>query len=252
MSAAGEFPNEPLDGAIFADTGWEPRAVYDHLAWLKSVLPFPVHMTNNGNIREGILNRRKSPSGRFATVPWFITMPDGKKAMGRRQCSSEHKLTPIMWKTRELLGKGRKESIPRGAVEVWIGISRDEASRMKDARQKYLRNSWPLIERNMTRADCLEWLKAHGYAEPPKSACIGCPFHNAAMWRDMKKNDPVSFADAVAVDAALRVGHARGMRGVEYMHVARKPLEEAVAESAARADEQPNLFLGECEGICGV
>ena len=29
MSLAGELP--PLDAVVFADTGWEPRAVYAHL-----------------------------------------------------------------------------------------------------------------------------------------------------------------------------------------------------------------------------
>jgi len=46
MAAHGEVGPMP-DCAIFADTGWEPQAVYDHLAWLRSpnVLPFPVHKT---------------------------------------------------------------------------------------------------------------------------------------------------------------------------------------------------------------
>jgi len=26
---------EPLDAAIFADTGWEPAAVYEHMDWLR-------------------------------------------------------------------------------------------------------------------------------------------------------------------------------------------------------------------------
>ena len=42
MAAHGEIEPMP-DCAIFADTGDEPQAVYDHLAWLMSgnVLPFP-------------------------------------------------------------------------------------------------------------------------------------------------------------------------------------------------------------------
>ena len=45
MAAHGEIGSMP-DCAIFADTGWEPRAVHEHLAWLRSpgVLPFPVHV----------------------------------------------------------------------------------------------------------------------------------------------------------------------------------------------------------------
>jgi len=43
MAAHGEVGPMP-DCAIFSDTGWEPAAVYEHLARLRSgnVLPFPV------------------------------------------------------------------------------------------------------------------------------------------------------------------------------------------------------------------
>lgn len=33
MSRHGDIA--PLDGAVFADTGWEPQEVYRHLAWLE-------------------------------------------------------------------------------------------------------------------------------------------------------------------------------------------------------------------------
>ncbi len=249
MAAVGEIDPMP-DAAIFADTGWEPQAVYDQVAWLRDRLPFPIQVTTAGNIRDGILARRSTKGGRYAAIPWFIKNPDGSAGMGRRQCSSEYKLTPIMREVRALLGASARARIAAGAVEVWIGISRDEASRMKPARQKYMVNRWPLIERNITRAECLSWLKANGYHEPPKSACIGCPFHNQAMWKEMRDHRPEEFADAVAIDAALRVGDARGMRGEEFMHSARIPLAEAV-ELASNSD-QGNLFENECEGICGV
>ena len=41
MSAKGQITPMP-DCAIFADTQWEPEAVYEHLDWLESQLPFPV------------------------------------------------------------------------------------------------------------------------------------------------------------------------------------------------------------------
>lgn len=50
LAALGELPR--LDGAIFADTGWEPRAVYDHLDRLKrevaSPAGIPVHQVGVG------------------------------------------------------------------------------------------------------------------------------------------------------------------------------------------------------------
>ena len=239
--------------AIFADTGWEPKPVYDHLDWLCSgVLPFPVHRVSAGNLRDNVLARRNTTGGSFATVPWFTINPDGSKGMGRRQCTSEYKLKPIMHRLRDLLMVERRRRIPAGTVEVWIGISTDEASRMKPARQAWQTNRWPLIEAGMSRAKCLAWLKEHGYPEPPKSSCIGCPFHSDAMWKEMKEKRPGEWADAVAVDAALREGHQdKKYTGVEFMHDSRVPLPMVDLRTDGERG-QLNLFENECEGMCGV
>ena len=70
MAAHGEIGPMP-DCAIFADTGWEPQAVYDHLAWLMSpnVLPFPVHIVSDGNIREQLI--AAGQGNRWASIPAF-------------------------------------------------------------------------------------------------------------------------------------------------------------------------------------
>lgn len=252
MAAAGEITPMP-DCAIFADTGWEPTSIYEHLAWLTSgnVLPFPVRIVGNGNIRENILTRRNTTGGRFAAIPWFTLNPKGSEGMGRRQCTSEYKLTPIMWAVRDLLGVGRRDRIKAGAVEMWIGISTDEAIRMRPARQQWMTNRFPLIQKSMSRNDCLRWIERNGYPVPPKSSCIGCPFHSDAMWREMRDHRPKEWADAVAMDKALRIGDARGMRSVEFMHSQRVPLDE-VDLSTAEDRGQLNLFNNECEGMCGV
>lgn len=250
MAAAGELTPMP-DCAIFADTQWEPKAVYDHLAWLEERLPFPVHRVSAGNLREDTLARRNTTSGRFAAVPWHITGPDGKAGMGRRQCTSEYKLKPIMHKLRDLLGLGRRSRIPPETVEMWIGISTDEAIRMKPARQQWIRNRWPLIEVGVSRHKCLAWMADHHYPTPPKSACIGCPFHSNVVWRDMRDNHPDEWADAVEIDKALRNGNSRGIRATEYMHPQRVPLDK-VDLRTAEDKGQLNLFINECEGMCGV
>ena len=86
--------------------------------------------------------------------------------------------------------------------EVWIGISLDEAARMRPAFSPWQDNRWPLIEQRMSRWDCKIWLTRNGYPIPPKSSCIGCPFHTNAIWRDMKVNRPEEWQQAVEVDRA--------------------------------------------------
>lgn len=57
---AAEGAIDPLDGAIFSDTGWEPAAVYAHLDRLEQQIlkpaGIPLHRVNNGNLREDALN----------------------------------------------------------------------------------------------------------------------------------------------------------------------------------------------------
>lgn len=242
MAAHGEIGPMP-DCAIFADTGWEPKAVYRHLDWLTGVLPFPVHIVSGGNLRADALAKSNTTGGRFASIPWFIGNANGSTGVGRRQCTKEYKLRPIQRKVVELLG-GR----PKGGAEMWVGISTDEAMRVRPSRVQYIVNRHPLIERRLNRNDCLRWMERNGYLEPPRSSCIGCPFHSAAEWRAVR-DDPEAWADAVAVDAAIR--QQPGMRGEQFMHRSLQPLSE-VDLSTAEDRGQLNLFLNECEGYCGV
>ena len=61
MAAHGEIDPMP-DAAIFADTGAEPKAVYEHLDWLRSgnVLPFPVEVVQFSDLADDI---RKTAAG---------------------------------------------------------------------------------------------------------------------------------------------------------------------------------------------
>jgi hypothetical protein len=245
MAARGETDEMP-DAAIFADTGWEPDAVYRQVEYLESVLPFPVYRVAVGNLRDDIEAQAADPRRRIAAVPWFTLSPGGKRGMGRRQCTKEYKLTPIRRKVRELLGG----KTPKGGAEMWIGISTDEASRMKPSQVGYIVNRFILIEKQMSRRHCVQWMAERQYRPAPKSACKGCPFHDDAMWRDMKINDPDSFSDAVVADRLIRNGGSN-MRGQQFMHRSRKPLDQ-VDFSNAEDRGQLNLFENECEGMCGV
>lgn len=242
MAARGEI--EAPDCAIFADTGWEPASVYEHLDWLETRLPFPVQRVSAGDIRADILAKSNTTGGRFAAVPWFLRMPDGAAGMGRRQCTKEYKLYPIRRAVRAMLdGK-----TPKGGCEMWVGISTDEAHRMKPSSVQYIRNRWPLIEAGMNRAECQAWLRRHHAREAPKSSCIGCPFHSDAQWRAIRV-DPVAWADVVEVDAAIR--RQPKIRGEQFMHGSLLPLGE-VDFTRWQDRNQPDLFGNECEGMCGT
>lgn len=242
MADAGEFDENP-DCAIFADTGWEPRAVYEHLERLEQIVSTPIYRVSAGNIREDALASRH-----FASMPLYVRNLNGTKGQLRRQCTNEYKVQPIYRKLRELLGSGRPKS---RSVELWLGISLDEAMRMKDARVKYVYNRWPLIERSMTRLDCLNWLERNGFSTPAKSACIGCPYHDRATWRRMKLDEPESFADAAAFDREVR--QMTRIDGEAFLLRSLVALDDADLRSEEDAGQMAlDLFGEECEGMCGV
>ena len=241
MAEHGEI--DKPDFAIFADTGWEPQHCYDWLDWLETQLSYPVIRVSKGNIRNDLLETLTS-SKRFASIPFFV-----ENGLGRRQCTAEYKILPLQRKVRELLGYAPRKRIPQNSVEMLIGISRDEAQRMKPSRDKWINNRWPLIELEMTRSDCLTWMANKGYPLPPKSSCIGCPFHSNQHWREMKQNDPAAWEDACYVDEQLRANGYRGqMRNLEYMHRSLAPLRDANIGDEWTVD----MFGNECEGMCGV
>jgi hypothetical protein len=244
MAAHGELPMP--DCAIFADTGWEPQSVYRHLDRLEAQLPFPVHRVSAGNLRDDILRGYADRSRRFASVPWFIQMPDGSVGMGRRQCTAHYKLEPINRQIVALLG-GR----PRGGCELWTGISTDEAHRMRPSRVRYVVNRWPLVDARLSRADCRAWLARRGY-DAPKSSCKGCPYHSAAQWRDAMA-DPAERAELIEMDRIIRRAGSKGieMRGEQFMHRSMRPLAEIDFSTWAERGQR-DLFGEECTGICGT
>lgn len=241
MADSDEIP-EKLDAAIFADTGWEPRAVYEHLEWLERTVSIPIVRVSVGNILDdtlaGRLPRADGQNKRFATMPFHLRNLDGEPAMLRRQCTNEYKVRPI------------RAWIARRQTDLWLGISLDECHRMKPSGVKYIANRYPLIEHRMTRHDCLRWLSARGFPIPPKSACVGCPFHGDAYWRGLRSESPEEWQAAVRFDASIRNAPQR-VTGTIYVHRSLQPLDEVDLRTPGDYGQQ-ELFGQECEGICGV
>lgn len=252
MAARGEIGPMP-DAAIFADTQAEPKAVYEHLTWLRSgVLPFPVYVVTAGDLSAYVAAER--PKGKYLRVdiPAYVQAPDLSIALINRSCTRDFKIAPIRRKVRELLGIAGKRSPRDVAVEQWIGISRDEAHRMKDSRESWVRHRWPLIERGMTRLGCLAWLERNGFKRPPRSACTFCPYHSDAEWRALQDR-PEEWQQAIEIDNRLRNRPPEAYRtnGVLWLHRSARPLAE-VDFSTAEDRGQQNFFGNECEGMCGV
>ncbi len=258
MAAHGEITPMPKC-AIFADTKGEPRSVYNWLDWLEKQLLFPIHRVVQGaGLVDDILRLRQrrdktgswSPSG----VPHYNINEDGTKGHGPRQCTGDYKIAPIARETRRIMKEVGAKHVVR-----WIGISLDEIHRMKPSSDKYSTHIWPLIERRMSRHDCLRWMESNGYPKPPRSACVFCPYHSDTEWRRLRTEEPEAFDQAVKFERDYQQTRSQQTRSqqtrtrlvVPFLHKSCVPLDQ-VDFSTDEDRGQQVMFGNECEGMCGV
>ena len=255
MAERGEYDLPKPDVAVFADTGWEPPSVYEHLDWLQEQLSFEVVRVRAGNIRDNILEGTSPDGNNYLGIPAFLVNADGSAAIAARQCTAKYKVKPINRYLRGRLGFAPGRRAPKQVqVEIWMGISADEVLRQKESREEWATNRYPLIELGFSRAQLLNWFTENYPGRYlPRSSCIGCPYRTDGEWKWLQTNDPDSFDDAVRVDWALRaipvVKNAITRKGEAFLHKSRIPLSEIDFDDATDYDSH---MAEECEGLCGI
>ena len=94
----------------------------------------------------------------------------------------------------------------------------------------------------------------NGYPEPPRSACVYCPFHSDKEWRRLRDKEPHEFAKAIKFDKEIRnLSKMDSQLKMEvYLHSSCRPLDEIDFDSDEDKGQQVWDFKSECEGMCGV
>ena len=255
MYAVGELTPMPK-AAIFADTQAEPKSVYTWLDWLEKQLPYPVHRVTFRNLEEEVLKMRITKDGRRfsrSDIPVYTlnSKTGAKGAVPNRSCTRDYKIRPI--------NKFLRATVPikRGEKQVQcvsvIGTSVDEFRRMKPSRDPWVSCRWPLIEKRISRQQCLEWMESHGHPSPPRSACVFCPYHGNKEWRRLQMEEPKEFDRAVKFEKDLQEAKANSQNffTTPFLHNSCKPLDTIDFRSDVERG-QGLLWDDECEGMCGV
>lgn len=292
MAAAGEITPMP-QAAIFADTQAEPASVYRWLDWLEKQLPFPVHRVSKGNLEaEGLLMRRSRKGVLYSKtdIPFFTLSPDGEKGKIRgRACTADYKIRPLLAQARKIIGRPsmtawrREHSVALKKLTAWnrlsknekkraiypaeawlecqadplvlqiVGISLDEIGRAKESRDPWARTTFPLINKRMRREDCLRWMADHGFPEPPRSACVFCPFHDNKEWRRLQADEPEEFERAVQFERSIQAAKANSenFASIPYLHRSCKPLDTIDFRSDIERGQGVFDWQDECTGMCG-
>ena len=231
---------------IFADTGDEPRAVYDHVQRVavelgNSGFEFVIVRSEKGSLSEHITTATSGAS----LAPFFVKTELGGSMPIRRGCTRDFKVKPIKKKLVEWYGKR-----PKSTVAQVFGISADEAQRMRIPDRSWLRFLYPLVAMGWKRSRCVEYMASIGVAAP-RSACVFCPFHSSEEWGRIRQ-DPDEWKGVVEFEREVHRryedGITFGLRTVPYLHPHRVPID------AVDFDRQLSLFSmdDECAGVCGV
>jgi hypothetical protein len=254
MAALNELPLP--DYAIHADTTWEREQTYrfahQMTPWLAARGVNVVTVTDYAQAKKATTAQSDALpfTERLGAPAEVVSRESGNKdipaftahhtSLGqlRRQCTQRWKIAPQRRFVNEQL---RLRNIKRrqGSVEKWLGISQDEWLRAKQSDVLYETHRYPLLEMQMTRADCITWLQRANLPIPPKSSCVFCPYHNRKAWQEIKREAGTDWATALEVDTAIR-----GKRPpyALFVHTSRKPLTEAVVLPEDIGVKQHSMF----------
>jgi len=246
MSALGVLP--PVDVAIHADTGHERHETYAFAAkwtpWLEG------HGIRVVTVKSELAPYQFPPDdGVF--IPAYTTAFTIFEGLGqlRRSCTQRWKIAPMRrWM--------RQEGVI--SVEQWIGISLDEAERRRLSDVQWITNVYPLLDfeiaipatsrYGISRSDIVRWLVDSDLEVPVKSACVMCPYHDRATWREIQLSSNGDWEKALAVDEAIR---NKRPGYTCYLTPRRKPLVECDFRSQ---EEHGQMTLWEaeeeCQGMC--
>ena len=245
------IPAPPPDLAVFADTQAEPPHVYETLEWLKARVSYPIVIASAGDLWadtwqliKGQPTKRHPGGQQLPDLPMF-----GQSGLMKRQCTSIYKVEVVNRAIRQFA----EVNPPALQVNQYLGISLDEASRIRQAKQAYITNRYPLVDARISRNDIMAYMAEHYPGAPVgRSACFFCPFHSIGEWREIRRKYPGLYQEALDMDAALKTVK----RGPFYLY--RGKYGTGLANAMENADRQGMLFpefdqfQNECEGHCGV
>lgn len=169
--------NEGWRGPIvFCDTGAEWPETYCYMDY------FEREWLNPRGLAVTVLGAEWRDESSTASLPDFCSCHRTTPFAGMRWCTDRWKVRPLT-----------KWAAAQGIETQLIGIASDERHRQKG-------KTCPLIDRGITRAGCIEIIKAAGLDVPQKSGCYICPFMRVDQWRELYRRHPELYERAANLE----------------------------------------------------
>ena len=176
-----------IDFVMFADTGGENPETYEYLN--KYIEPYleKIHKPLIIVHGEERVNGKNTSNMEEAYLGWKMI-----PVRFMRHCTDKWKIRPMH--------KYLKETFPDEPLKVVIGFAYDEIQRVNSTRWKGQEVWYPLIEKRMTRDDCIKYIIGQGFPVPPKSGCFYCPFQRLDQWKELRFKHPDLWQRAVILE----------------------------------------------------
>lgn len=205
MSIDGLLPKPDL--VIFSNTGSELPSTYSTVDSIEELcqkhdIQFLRVSSKIHGVEEGIslhrhyLEREKAPFLPMVNIP---------------SCTGHFKIYPVRRaiKSHPLLDT----TIPKPHANTWLGITTDESHRVRTSDVQWLANKFPLIEKDISRRMCVEYIKTnYPHLNVSKSGCFCCPYSSPKNIIDLKVKHPDLFQIVVDMErTAKSKGHRNGI-----------------------------------------
>ena len=197
----------PLDEIVFFDTGWEFPQMNDHIGKFvkyigrKITQLHPRESFDHKMCAKPIIRRKKSDPLHGQVFRYG----NGWPSFARRWC------------TREKIAVIDQHC---GDAVRYVGIAADEPRRLKLC-------NYPLVEWNMTEADCFEYCYEHGfewdglYDHFDRVSCFCCPLKGLDDFRTLRKDFPplwarmLTMGDNVSTKLSKRFHHGKTIHDLD-------------------------------------
>lgn len=167
--------------AVFSDTGCEKPETYEYLDYLQK----------RGYEITRIIPTVKEKGVTYNNLYDYFWQGKLIPLMRYRICTVKFKTQPI-------------DKYIEKPCELMIGYDFGERTRRHLINKKGITHKFPLVEKRITREQCVDIIRKHGLPVPIKSGCYLCPFQSKKNWKRLRDTHPELFKKAMALEENAR------------------------------------------------
>lgn len=239
-------PDSPFI-VLNADPGMENEQTYQYVERMRGLCQAQgiEFITASGpNLFSDLVELDQTDATRLDLPPyWTVNQTTGKRGRLVQKCTATYKIAPmdrvIRRKLRELYGANVSGRI-QGHITIvkFIGFTSDEAHRVTESKAAFITFRYPLIEMGLSKQDTHDYFLRIGETPPPRSVCNACFANSLEHFITMSVERPRDFAQAVAVDRAIRDLSQVGVTDECYVCSSLVPLDRLLDGEEYGIDEE--------------